>query len=164
MENKTEMSEQAKEGWKVAQSSVYNHVGRHRLQRDEEGRFTLEAVDEYARRYLKRQDGSSQNADETAQSKREAEVRRLRAQAELFEMKAEVEKGRYILREQFEQALASRAQLFKTDLNNFATGEAPEIVTLVNGESDKIPDLIEHLQERFADILDRYSRDTEFLV
>lgn len=152
------------QGWSVSRSTIYNHAKKGWLVPDKEGAYPTAAVDEYAEQRLKMKDGSTQRPDKLAQDLRETELRLKRAKAEREEHKAKVEKGRFIPLAQFEAALVGRARIFKQDLHNLATGEAPDMVALVEGERDNIPDLIEFLEERFEELLDRYTREEELLA
>ena len=153
------------QGWRISKSSVYEHAKSGKLSPDEAGNYTLEEIEAYARRWLKRADQpSDHDAEDLQQKKLRAEAKRIRAQAEREELKLQHERGSYIRRAEYEQALAVRAQLFKTDLENFARSSVGEIINLVDGDAGKGPDLQAWLLGEIEEFLGRYSREAEFAV
>jgi hypothetical protein len=153
------------EGYKLALSTLYKHQKGGHIRPDGGGQYSLTEVESYIGRVnLKRKGDTGSLGVETARGKALAEARLKEAQADRLEHTLAVEIGKYVPREAFEQALAGRAQLFRTDLRNLATGGAGEVVALVSGAPDKIPDLIEYLLGQFDDLLDRYARNPELLA
>lgn len=153
-------------GWKVEKATIYKHQKAGRIRPGENGTYRLGDVDRYAETFLKRVDGST-SSNETEKIHLElkrAETDKMKAQAVHWDIKAKVASGMYVERSEFERALTMRAQVFKSDLVNFAHGHAPGIVGIVNGDPLKTPDLIEFLLNAFEDFLDRYASDEEFRV
>ena len=153
-------------GWKVAQSAAYNHVKQGKLKKNAQGKFTKAAVDRYAGAWLKLkggpEDSREDDQDALAREKLAAEARKAQAQAEHWEHKTAVERGQFVPQGEFERQLAARAVVFRSDLMNFCVGAASEICGLVEGDPERVPDLMEFLKGRMVLLLDRYAQDTEF--
>jgi len=152
--------------WKISKTQIYEHVEQKKLKRNDEGYFSISVVNKYALKYLKKTDGSkpSKAHAEVQERKYEAEVRQYVASAELKEIKAGILKGDYVRKGDFERALAERALLFKRDIENFCRSKPTDIINLVDGKKEKIPDLIEYLLKETAAWLNCYAVDREFKV
>jgi hypothetical protein len=155
------------EGWKVGKSSVFAHAKQGKLRSREDGAFHEKDVKKYARTFLKRLDPSTMQpaAIEKLQNRKvAAETKKLEAQASHWQLRAEIESGRFVPREAFEMALAQRASLFKNDIEYFCRESAPQIIHFVNGDISKVSDFIEYLLNKTADWLSCYSEDKEWEV
>jgi hypothetical protein len=54
--------------------------------------------------------------------------------------------------------------IFKNDIEAFCRSQAGMIIELVDGDKDKVPDLVEYMLASSAVWLNRYSADREFIV
>ena len=154
-------------GFRVSKSTVYNHYDEGKIKADKTGKFTLQVVEKYAASYLKRLDGTSGQSkaiDDLQLAKASDESRRLKAIADIAELKAKVMSGEFVPKDIFEQNLAARAALFRSDLENMVAGESPSIITLVAGDENKLPDLVEFLRDKIEIMLARYSEERVFEV
>ena len=107
---------------------------------------------------MKRLDGMpARRGDHTQQDRADMEGRKLYAQSRLWEMKAKILEGNYVLRTEFETALAQRAALFRNDLTSFCYSFAPEIIHLVDGDVSKVSELIQAMMDKIDDVLCRYA-------
>lgn len=152
--------------WRISKTQLYEHVERKKVKREDDGTFSIFAVDKYALKYLRRADGSkpSKALADIQEQKYVADVRQLMASAELKEVKIKILKGEYVHKDAFEFALAERAMLFKQDIETFCRSKAADIINLVGGDKDKIPDLVDYLLEETSNWLNCYSKDREFTV
>lgn len=148
-------------GWKVAQSTLYKHQKLGFIKPDQKGRFPVKKIEAYAAAYLKRLDGSNASEDKILKRKQEADARKAQAQAEHWELKTKIDSGLYVPRDLFDRELAGRASVLKSDLLTFCRTTAPEIVTLVKGDPELVPDLIQFLTEQVLAALHRYARDPD---
>jgi hypothetical protein len=153
-------------GWRVKKSTAYNHHGKGLLRPAKDGKYTTTIADKYALvAGLKRIDGKKQDQLEKLNEDRQsAETRKTLAQAEHQELRTKILNNHYVPRESFERELAQRAMVFKTDDETFCRSKAPEIIALVGGDKEKIPDLVEFMLAASAKKLSRYSEDREFTV
>lgn len=154
-------------GWKISKSGIYTHCQEGKLRPDPDGTYTLTAVERYARTFLKRLSTGQKikpELDKLQRDKAEAETKRATAQAEHWELKIKIAKGLYVEYAQYEQDLAARITILKSDMENFARSSAGEIIQCVGGDPSKIPDLIDMLLARVRSWLGRYAEDKEFIV
>ncbi len=130
-----------------------------------EGGYPLRNVLKYAR-LLKRNDEktSTTKIDDLQERKIEAEAAKIEAQARHWTLKTEIAEGKYVEKAALERELAMRAAVFKSDQENFIHAQAGEIVQLVGGDPEKIPDLIEFMLDASATFLDRYAGDGTFTL
>lgn len=150
--------------YKVAQPTVYRHRDHGKLRPQPDGSFLVRDVDRYAGTFLKLKDGSgglTARAPAIADEKAAAEARKLNAQAEHWDIKVRILKGEYIERSAFEAALARRAAVFKSDIENFIRSNSAEMIKLVGGDDLKAPDVIEFWLEASERLLARYSEDSQ---
>jgi hypothetical protein len=152
------------EGYRIAKSTLYRHRSEGKIRPAKDDTYQIKAVSKYAARFLKRKgeivpSASSANLFVLQERKIKAEASRLEAQARHWEIKADAATGAYVPRGHFEAALAARATVFKSDLHNLAHALPSAIVGIVQGDPEKIPDLIVFLLNSFENILDRYASD-----
>ena len=154
-------------GWKVSKSAVYRHRDQGKVGPQADGGFSVVDVERYARDWLKRLDGSggrSKNDVEPVEQreKKAAEARKVAAQAEHWEIKTKILRGEYVERVVFERALARRAAVFKSDIENFIRNYAGEMIALAAGDATRTPDVIEFWLSESEKWLARYAEDMEF--
>lgn len=152
-------------GWKIKKSTAYQHIKEGKLRARKDDHFSVSDVERYAVAFLKRKDGKSDDLiNAIQQEKLQAELDKTRAQAEHWTLKTQITRGMYVEKAALERELAMRAVVFKSDQENFIHARAGEIVQIVAGDPEKIPDLIEFMLEAFANFLDRYAGDGSFSV
>jgi|GEM_PF-4515280 len=154
------------QSWKLSVPGLYRHIKQMKIRRTESGGFDQKSLLRYASRHLKKKDGSFVAAEtEKAQQQRiDADTRKALAQAQLAEAKARAISGDYMLRKEVERNFAARASVLKSDLFNFCHESAPRIIALLNGDSSKTADLIEHMISRVDVLLGRYAEPVKFEV
>jgi hypothetical protein len=152
--------------WKISKSRAYQHHDEGKIKPQTNGTYRQGDVEKYTATYLKKADGKtvSGKLKEYQDRRSMAETRKMEAQAEHAEMKIKAAKGLYVPREAFEQELAKRATVFKSDVENFIRAGAEKIIALVGGDPAKAPALIEYQMDAAADWLNRYDSDKEFKV
>lgn len=163
--NMTEVAEYLKgQGWKIGHSKAYTDRKAGKIKAQADGSFLMSDVDRYiVKAELKKSDGVDPVGD-LQNRKSLAEAKKLEAAAELLELKAKIATGKYVPREQMEHELAGRATILKKDIENFFRSSVAEIVTLVDGDQTKTPDLLEHCLDKVADFLDRYAKNKNFQI
>lgn len=153
------------ERYKVSQAGVYRHRDNGKLRPHEDGSYLTKDVDRYAATFLKRKDGSgglrATAAPAISDEKAAAEARKVSAQAEHWEIKTKILRGEYVERSAFDAALARRAAIFKSDIENFIRSTSAEMIKMVSGDDLKAPDLIEFWLEASERWLVRYSDDAK---
>ncbi|HEC04621.1 MAG TPA: hypothetical protein ENI84_00285 [Thiothrix sp.] len=163
--NPTEVYEFLKDGWKVSKRSVYNHVREGKLRPEAGGGYSLKAVQKYARTWLKPKEMALRADDEELRRMREkAEIARITEQAKLARIKREREEGLLIPRADFELELAARAAILMAGFEGMINDKAGEIVQLVQGNTDKIAELIRFLRDAYGELMNQYATTKEFHV
>lgn len=153
-------------GYKIKKSSLYLHKKNGLLRPRKDGLFYVGDIKKYIfNAGLKTKDGSpSIDLDKINNEKAIAERDKVVAQVEQIQLRNKAAKGLLVPRDTFERELAQRAIVFKADDESFCRAKAPEIVALVGGDKERIPDLIEFMLAESAKKLNRYAADREFVV
>lgn len=153
-------------GFNISKSTFYRHFAGGKIGPQKDGSFLKADVDAYAKAFLKLTDGTAADPapveDDTQVNKRFHEARKIKAQADHWQIKAAILRGEYIERAAFERALARRAAIFKSDGENFFRVNAGEIINITKGDLALAPDLIDFCLQQFEAWLNRYSEDKEF--
>lgn len=153
-------------GWKIEKSQAYNHKRDRILRPGKDGLFHLLDVEKYAATHLKMADGSK-SADalgKILEEKAQSELDKVNEQIRQLRLKNDIIQGLYVPRDAFNHELAQRAMVFKADVEAFCRSGAAEIINLVGGKKEMIPDLIEYMLGKSAGWLNRYAADREFIV
>lgn len=154
------------EGFKISLRGLYNHIQERKLKKSPDGKFTREAVERYAARFLPRLDGSNSNkhVEGLQQEKLQADVRRAIEDARLKRLRADLLDGKLVPASAFEQGLAARAALLKRGLQSMCHGVVERCIEAVGGDSTKAPHLLDLLLSEVRNCLDQYAHDREFTV
>ena len=152
-------------GWKATKSTVYRHREQGLIGPLPDGTYSRDDVQRYARDRLGRVSGAGPAVRSKAavdqDTKSAAEARKVSAQAEHWEIKTKILRGEYVERSAFERALARRAAVFKSDIENFIRNNCGEMIAMVAGDATRMPDLIEFWLEQSENWLARYAEDRE---
>lgn len=150
-------------GWKVSRGSIYAHAKAGKLRPGPDGRYSLEAVEAYAKKNLRLKDGSrpKDNASRLQEEKLKAEVERTKEQAKREALRNQILEGSFITRAQYEQDLADRARLLRSDAINFFRTSIDDLIALVGGDPATAARAMAWCEERVEEWLDRYARAGE---
>ncbi|MBI4800325.1 MAG: hypothetical protein HY794_16660 [Desulfarculus sp.] len=150
-------------GWKISQSTIYIHAKAGKLRPGPDGSYTLEAVEAYAKKNLRLKDGSrpKDKASRLQEEKLQAEVERTKEQAKREALKNRILEGTFITRAQYEQDLADRARLLRSDAINFFRTSIDSLIALVGGDPATAAQALAWCEERVEEWLDRYAREGE---
>ncbi|MBN2570299.1 MAG: hypothetical protein JXB42_12795 [Deltaproteobacteria bacterium] len=154
------------QGYKIKKSKLYQDVSRGLLKVESDGSVLKSSLDIYIVSPLSGLSQAVESDDELDKLTRErikAQTIREKAQSEHWKIKTDKEKGLLVERSAFEHALAVRALRLKSDLENHARADAPEIIDLVKGDHKKTIRLMEYLIARYNEFLDRYTKDPEII-
>lgn len=135
-------------GWKIAKSLAYKHRNQGRIRPQQDGLFHNKDVQRYARAFLRRADTGKtvlDDSDAHQKEKQAAETEKLKAQARHWGMKAGILEGLYVEKDAFKLELARRLAVLKNDVWTSIYSGAPGIINVVDGNTKKVPDLIEHM-------------------
>lgn len=151
-------------GFRCSKSSVYRHAASGKLRAGKDGRFSLEQVHKYARRYLRKAADQprrlpKEHDDDLQSRKLRAEIDRLEGQARITRVRERVMSGAYMPRADAERDLARRAAFLKNDISFFIYAEAPRLVAFVDGDPEKVPEVIGLWIDAVDEWLARYAED-----
>lgn len=147
----------------VKQSTVYYHKKKGLLNADENGFYFLEDVQQYGDSQFAKKFANDAEADNIEQ-KDKAATEKLAAQAEHWVIKTKILRGEYIERAAFDRALARRAAVFKSDIENFIRTRSPEVIHICKGNDNYLPDVTDFLLDAAETWLDRYAEPDEFEI
>jgi hypothetical protein len=147
------------QGFKVALSTVNLHVKKRLLVPNQDGVFTLKAVEAYTRAAkLRRKDGGDAITDSVIARKARFEAELMEERARKLRLENEIKRGLYVPRVQYETDLADRARALRADLLNFFRTNIDEFVILVGGDMERAPKALEWWEEHLEQWLDRYAQ------
>lgn len=150
------------EQWKVGKTKFYDDLKNGVLERREDGRITLYALEGYTR-CLTKLDGTPGHVlgRTLAEQKTLQEIERIRVDRQHRELRLRAETGEWIPKSDVEIELAKRAGYLRSDLKNVFRALAGEIVKILEGDPARIPALITWGAGQGGvvdEIMDRYSR------
>lgn len=154
-------------GYAIKKSSVYNHQTAGKIRPNKAGEYPIADVDKYAAVHLKLADGTPSAGkllDKAQKEKASAETREKLARARHWELRTGALEGKLVPRELFENELAGRAAIFRTDGENFFRSQAAAFVNIVNGDPAKIAELMAFCLDAHEQWLSRYLQKEEFKV
>ena len=151
------------QGFKIEKSKLYeekNIVGYTTI--DNAVTFLKKDLDKYAKKFLNLlAESDSNNAD--AKMKWDAKIAEQKFSDMEFE--AKIKQGMYILKSDVEQQLAARAAFLKDNLGqSFIHSRAPKIAEIIQGNTERIPELIELWLQQIEEVFDYYSKPMKFEV
>lgn len=153
-------------GRKLGQTKFFEDVKRGRLKKQADGSFRRRDVDRYLTSLPLREtpDGVVERAAERQRKKEEAEIRKLRADADLRELELSVRRGKYIPREEVYCELAARALVLSSGLRTAFEARALELVETAGGDPRKAAALTRALEQLVDEALNDYAREMEIVV
>lgn len=148
-------------GWKISERKAYDDKRLIKCQPD--GSYLASDVDEYADRYLKKLDGSSEGENGLASEKLRKEIQILDEKQKQLSRRNEIDAGKWLPRSRVEQMLAERAAFLCSDLETFIHNFAPRMVEMVGGDPEKLPEFTAFALAEKEKWLDRYSQPIPFM-
>lgn len=153
------------EGWKVSQPTLYRHVKDAKLQGEQDGTFTLKAVQKYARTHLQLVSTRQKVADDDLQRKKlQLDIDLQEEKLKREKLKRETEEGGLIPREDVDLELASRAVVQDHEWTRAIQSRAGEIIALVEGSADRSSDLVRFLLEIKDEIMNEFASTRDWHV
>jgi len=164
-ENLRQVYRYLKDEWKVSERTIYNHQKEGKIRPDKDGKYPLKAVQKYARTWLKPKELALRVDDEELRRTREKLELALREeQVKIAKLKRQREEGLLIPRADFELELAARAGVLMAGFEAMINEKAGEIIELVEGNTEKLADLIRFLHDAYGELMNEYATTREFHV
>lgn len=155
-------------GWEVKKSTFYDsHCATGKLKKNRNGVYTKTAVKKYAETWLVHGGlGTTVPEDDENLSriKLQSEIARIDTAEERDRFKLEVERGKYIARDQMDRELAARAVVLDNGLDYLFRAFVHEMVALVGGDADKAPLLLDFCLKKKDEQLNLYANLEDFTV
>jgi hypothetical protein len=154
-------------GWQISQSQFYAHCKERYLRPDKEGKYTLKAVEKYAKVWLKlAATGEKLNTeyDRKMERKLDIELRAAEIRADREQLELDTKRGRFIPRDEFELAIVGRAVAFMAHLNHTVQSEAAEWIDIVGGDHKRAPELVPAISRAIEQRMGDFAADAEFDV
>jgi len=155
------------QGYKATRCNVSYHVKLGHLAKVN-GRFPLDLVTRFAESYLvKSATGLTIGTSEligAKELKTRLEAEKLQEQVHMARLQRERLQGKYISREEVYLELAARAVVIGTGLSHMFQIKGIDIISTVEGNTARYPELIEFLQGAADELLNSYASTDEFEV
>lgn len=153
-------------GRKVRKSKLYQDVKSGLLARRADGAFRRADVDAYAQTLplVAVPEKDSDRIKELAQRRQEATIRKIEEETERIRFRREVERGRYIPREDVELELAGRAVVLESGIRQAVEMHVLELVELVGGDPRRSQEFLERFETMLDGALNEYAATAEYEV
>lgn len=151
------------EGWKIGKSKL--SADWKLIPRQKDGTVLARDADKYADLVrLTRKENTAEGAEKAA-IKVDWEEKIAEEKHKKLKYENEVAAGRWVLKSDVSRMLAARASALMNGVGpEFIHANAPDIVKLVGGQAEKIPDLIDYWLGKMEEHFNRYSRPLELAV
>ncbi|WP_461210409.1 hypothetical protein [Desulfocurvus sp. DL9XJH121] len=153
-------------GRKVRKSKLYQDVKAGLLARQADGGFPCAAVDAYAETLplaALPKDDADRNKD-LARRRQEATIRKIEEETARIRFRGEVERGRYIPREDVELELAGRAVVLESGIRQAVEMHVLDLIHLAGGDPRKSQEFLERFETMLDGALNEYAAPAEFEV
>lgn len=154
-------------GWKAARQSLYRHHGQGKILPDSDGKYTLRAVEKYAKTFLKQSATGKrvqENTDDLQRQKLEQELKNLKLKNEKDQFSYDKERGKYIPRERMEIEFAMRAGILDAGLKHWIQSKAAEWIRMVGGDTQHTGALANAMTKDLNEHINEYASPIEFEV
>lgn len=155
-----------RQGRKVKKSKLYNDVKAGLLARQADGRFSPSDVETYAQTLplVAMPEKDCDRIKELAQRRQVATIQKIEEETARIRFKREVERGRYIPRDDLELELAGRAVVLESGIRQAVEMNVLDLIHLVGGDPRKSQEFLERFEEMLDSALNEYASTAEFEV
>jgi len=154
-------------GLAVSKSTLYDHCSAGLLKKNRAGVYPLAAVRKYARANWLPTEPQATVEDEEEGSllatKTREEIKRIRAERRLKEMKYEIERGKYMRVDDAYAQLAGRYLVLDSGFEYMIQTKAAEFIALVGGSQDRQADLVAAMTTAKNELMSSYASG-EFVI
>ena len=153
-------------GRKVRKSKLYQDVKAGLLARLPGGGFSRAAVETYAQTLplTAPPAGEAERNKDLARRRQEATIRKIEEETARIRFRGEVERGRYIPREDVELELAGRAVVLESGIRQAVEMQVLDLIHLVGGDPRKSQEFLERFEAMLDGALNEYAAEAEFEV
>jgi hypothetical protein len=154
-------------GWKVTRASLYRHHKEAKILPGKDGIFTREAVDKYAKNFLKQKATGKKVNDALDELQRKKLERELQIQDLEYERKKfahEKDLGKFIPRELMDIELAARAGILDAGLKHWIQSRAADWIRTVTGDTKLVGEMINLMNRDLDEHINNYANTKEYQV
>lgn len=152
-----------KQGFKISKSKAYRDKRAGILRVEPDGVVLANNARAYAMT-LRKVGVSPINLEKINEEKSKKEVERLSLEIEKIKFNLDRERGKYLLKEEFEMEMAARASVFDLSLRHMVHTRVPEWIKVTGGSDEKTNLLIELMNKEIDDLLNSYAAMDRFQV
>lgn len=154
------------QGRKISQPQLYKDIRLGYLNRQKDASFKKNDVERYAQtlKALALPEKEATELSDLARQESEERLAKMREQRLSIAFDRNVKQGKYIKREDVLLELASRAAVLSVGLRSVFRLYAPDLITLVGGNTNNVESMIEQFEKNLDAALHEYSRPVEFKV
>lgn len=150
-------------GYRVSKSKIGRDLKALRIDKNSDGIYSQKVILEYAATLERKGDDGAGPAE--LQAKKSAmEIDLLGLKTAKFEFEIDKERGKYILKKDFNAELAARAVVLESGFQHYFATRAREMIAAVGGKIDKTADLLELLNQGLNEQLNVYASQDVFQV
>ncbi len=153
-------------GYQKEKTQFYDDIREGRLRKNGQGVFTFRLVKKFARTIPRSATGKSdaEGRLDISYQKQEEEVAKLRINNEREKFKFDLERGKYVDRNQLDLELAARLVVLETGLRRLAADKAPAYIHIASGDQARAEELAHAMTADFAGLLNSYATTRTFHV
>ena len=151
------------QGYKIGKSKLNADFKKGLIPVSPDGLFSADVLLGYAKAHCKTRARAEDQAAANANTQRTlADAENKRIMAERAKLKLAPEQGRLMFKDDHERDLALRAQFFKREIETFGSRLGSEIITLVDGDTARLPEFLEFWAEQTAEWMDAWAVERNF--
>lgn len=153
--------------WSISKSQFYKHCADRLLRPGTDGKYTQQAVEKYAKQYLKDATTGRKETDRLDrmhEEKLKVELNSAKVKLEKDQHDLDTRKGKFVSRDDFELAIVSRAVAFMAHLNHAIQANTPDWIELVNGDQQRAAELVHAVSGVVEQRMGDFAADVEFDV
>jgi len=141
-------------GFRIKKSKFYSDIQKGFIVTNKDGTFDIDVINNYSKT-LK---SNNKDVSDLQEKKLKKEIERLTQQVEKLQFENEKERGKYILRSEFEREIGSRIAAFDINLRNMFYVYASSWVDILQGNDKNISFFLEDLNLKLDIALDEISK------
>lgn len=139
----------ASSGWALSRSTFYRHLDSGKLRKNNEGVYSKNAVKKYASTWAVRTSGQTitEEVEDLAAEKTRSEIKRINTIQARESFRLDIERGKYLKRDDLELQLAGRAVALEAGFDHLVYTRASEFIVMVGGDTSRADLLIAAMME-----------------
>jgi hypothetical protein len=153
--------------WKVTKTSLYRHHKEGKVAPRADGAYSLKDVEKYARTWLKQQSTGKkvqEKIEDLQRRKLEADLKNADLSYDRSKFAHEIALGKYLPKEQVILELTGRAAGLIAGSMHTIQSHAAEWIRLVHGDMKYVSDLINNMNDAWAEHYNDFARSPDYQI